>query len=109
MKQKLLITLLGLSLLFTACSSPDQATATPEAIPTVIADSTIIAEGRVEPIRYAEIAFNASGVVTFDVWVKLQGVIHPQYCIRVPARKARSIMDRAPYCASPRNVLQQRR
>jgi len=64
MKQKLLIALLGLSLLFTACSSPDQATATPEAIPTVIADSTIIAEGRVEPIRYAEIAFTASGVVS---------------------------------------------
>jgi len=65
MKHKLLITLLGLSLLFTACSSAgNAATATPEAIPTVIADSTIIAEGRVEPIHYAEIAFNASGVVS---------------------------------------------
>jgi HlyD family secretion protein len=65
MKQKLLITLMGLSLLFTACSTPSSAaTATPEAISTVIADSTIIAEGRLEPIRYAEIAFNASGVVS---------------------------------------------
>ncbi len=65
MKQKLLILLVGMSLLFTACSTPgNAATGTPEAIPTVIADSTIIAEGRLEPIRSAEIAFNASGVVS---------------------------------------------
>jgi multidrug efflux pump subunit AcrA (membrane-fusion protein) len=36
---------------------------TAEAIPTVLADSTILAEGRLEPVHYAEIAFNASGVV----------------------------------------------
>lgn len=62
MKHKLFITLLGLTLLFTACS-PGQ-TATPEVIPTVLADNTIIAEGRLEPVRYAEIAFKASGVVS---------------------------------------------
>jgi HlyD family secretion protein len=33
-------------------------------IATVVADSTIIAEGRVEPVRYAEIAFTASGVIS---------------------------------------------
>jgi multidrug resistance efflux pump len=65
MKHKIFITLVGLSLLFTACSAPGNvATATPQAIPTVIADNTIIAEGRVEPLRDAEIAFNASGVVS---------------------------------------------
>lgn len=65
MKHKLLITIMGLSLLIAACSAPGAAaTETPEAIPTVIADSTIIAEGRLEPVRYAEIAFNASGVVS---------------------------------------------
>ncbi|HLO31635.1 MAG TPA: efflux RND transporter periplasmic adaptor subunit [Anaerolineales bacterium] len=70
MKQKLLITITFISLLFTACSTPSQATsAAPTAISTVIADSTIIAEGRVEPVRYAEIAFNASGVVS-DVLVQ---------------------------------------
>ncbi|HSB01732.1 MAG TPA: efflux RND transporter periplasmic adaptor subunit, partial [Anaerolineales bacterium] len=70
MKHKLLITFIGLSFLFAACSSPSKtATATPEAIATVIADSTIIAEGRVEPIRSAEIAFNTSGVVS-EVLVK---------------------------------------
>ena len=65
MKHKLLVTFLGLSLLFTACSAPgNAATATPEVIPPVIADNTIIAEGRVEPVRYAEIAFTAGGIVS---------------------------------------------
>jgi HlyD family secretion protein len=64
MKPKLLIPLMVLSLFFTACSSAGNVTATPEAIPTVIADTVIIAEGRIEPIRYAEIAFNAAGVVS---------------------------------------------
>lgn len=63
MKNKLLIILVGLTLLFVACSPTGQ-TATPEPIPTVIADNTVIAEGRLEPIRYVEIAFNASGVVS---------------------------------------------
>jgi len=70
MKNKILILFVVASLFFTACSaSGNTATATPENIPTVIADDTIIAEGRVEPISYAEIAFNASGMVS-DVPVK---------------------------------------
>jgi len=52
MNHKLLITLLLASFLFAACA-PGGATPTAEAIPTVIADSTIIAEGRLEPIRFA--------------------------------------------------------
>ena len=64
MKYKLLITLMGISLLFTACSPGSNSTAaTPEAIPTVKADTVIIAEGRLEPLRDAQIAFNASGVI----------------------------------------------
>jgi multidrug efflux pump subunit AcrA (membrane-fusion protein) len=63
MKHNLLIILIGLALLFTACSPAGQTTATSEVIPTVIADSTIIAEGRVEPVRDAEIAFTANGLV----------------------------------------------
>ncbi|RPI95233.1 MAG: HlyD family efflux transporter periplasmic adaptor subunit [Chloroflexi bacterium] len=65
MKHKLFILVLGMSLLFTACSTSGQAaTQTPEAVATVAADGTIIAEGRVEPIRYADIAFTASGVIS---------------------------------------------
>jgi HlyD family secretion protein len=62
MKRKLIISLIGLTLLFTACAP--STTATPQLIPTVIADSTIVAEGRVEPLRFGEISFNASGVVS---------------------------------------------
>jgi len=55
---------MGSSLLFTACSpGGNSAVATPEAIPTVKADTAIIAEGRLEPVRDAQIAFNASGVI----------------------------------------------
>jgi multidrug efflux pump subunit AcrA (membrane-fusion protein) len=57
--------LVSLSLLFAACSpAGGAATPTAEAIPTVIADSTIIAEGRLEPVRYADIAFTASGRIS---------------------------------------------
>jgi HlyD family secretion protein len=65
MKHKLFITLLLITMLVTACSNAaPTATATAEAAATVIADSTIIAEGRLEPVRFAEIAFTASGVVS---------------------------------------------
>lgn len=61
----LIVSVFFVALFITACGSSGKAvTETPEAISTVIADSTIIAEGRVEPIRYAEIAFTASGVIS---------------------------------------------
>src|SRR5262245_55790863 len=65
MKKTLLVSIMILGVFVAACSGPGNTPpATQEAIPTVIADSTIIAEGRVEPIQYAEIAFNTSGVVS---------------------------------------------
>ncbi|MDP1548457.1 MAG: HlyD family efflux transporter periplasmic adaptor subunit [Anaerolineales bacterium] len=68
MKHIKLLAIIILALTIAACGT---ATATPQAtqIPTVIADNTIIAEGRVEPIQYAEIAFNASGAIS-EVLVK---------------------------------------
>ena len=63
MKYKFLIALIGFSLLFTACSAGANPAATPEVIPTVLADDSIIAEGRLEPIHYVDIAANVSGVV----------------------------------------------
>jgi multidrug efflux pump subunit AcrA (membrane-fusion protein) len=64
MKHKIFIVFMGLALLFTACSPAGQGTATAEPIPTVIADSTIVAEGRVEPVDYAEITVTGSGPVS---------------------------------------------
>jgi multidrug efflux pump subunit AcrA (membrane-fusion protein) len=81
MKHNLLITLAGLVLLFAACSPAT--IATPELIPTVIADSTIIAEGRVEPLRDAEIAFTASGLVSEVVVQEGQTVKKGELLIRL--------------------------
>jgi multidrug efflux pump subunit AcrA (membrane-fusion protein) len=81
MKRKLLVSLIGLTLLFTACAPAT--TATPELIPTVIADSTIIAEGRVEPVRYGEISFNASGMVSEVLVEEGQSVKKGELLIRL--------------------------
>jgi multidrug resistance efflux pump len=63
MKTKLIIIALLTSLILAGCGA---ATPTPEAtpIPTVLADPTIISEGRLEPVRYTELALNASGLVS---------------------------------------------
>jgi multidrug resistance efflux pump len=52
-----------ISLLLAACNAgTPTAQATP--IPTVIADKSIVANGQLEPVRYTEIALNASGLVS---------------------------------------------
>ncbi len=52
-------------LLVSACGGAATPTQEPaDALPTAAGPSVIIAEGRVEPIRYAEIAFTASGVIS---------------------------------------------
>jgi multidrug efflux pump subunit AcrA (membrane-fusion protein) len=84
MKYRLLVTILGLSLLFTACSAPGSATtATQEVIPPVIADNTVVAEGRVEPLRDAEIAFSAGGVVSEVLVEEGQSVKKGQELVRL--------------------------
>ena len=65
MNHRTIIALMLVSLLFTACSSAGDAQPTEATqVPVVVADDALIAEGRVEPVHYAEIAFNASGVVS---------------------------------------------
>jgi multidrug resistance efflux pump len=58
------IVLIALSLLLAACSAGSAATPTAAPAEPVVADSAIIAEGRLEPVRYAEIAFTASGRIS---------------------------------------------
>ena len=59
-----------LVLALTACGAGKAGQATPAATqPPVVADSTIVAEGRVEPANYAAVAYNASGVIS-DVLVQ---------------------------------------
>lgn len=64
MKTKIILLFILASLLFVACSPSGTQSTETTPIPTVIADETLIAEGRIEPIQYAEIAFNANGVVS---------------------------------------------
>jgi HlyD family secretion protein len=66
-----LLTVLMIAVLFlSACGGTAQAgQGTPTAAPTTVADDAIASEGRLEPIRYAEIAFNVSGVIS-EVLVK---------------------------------------
>ena len=49
--------------LLTACGAESASTTEETPIPTVMADSAIIAEGRLEPAQYADISFSAGGVV----------------------------------------------
>jgi multidrug efflux pump subunit AcrA (membrane-fusion protein) len=56
-------------LLLSACSGGGGQTDTSSTpIPTVVADNAIVAEGRLEPVHYVDIAFNANGTVS-DVLV----------------------------------------
>ena len=59
-----IFTLLAMSLFLSACGAKTASTPTPSVIATVKADNVIISEGRVEPIHYAEIALNSSGLVS---------------------------------------------
>ena len=84
MKRPFIMVLLHLSLLLGACS-PAGSAATPstEAVPLVISDSTIIAEGRLEPIHYADIAFTTSGRVREVLVAEGQEVTQGQELIRL--------------------------
>ncbi len=52
-----------LSIAIAACGAAP-ATAEVVQIPTVVADNTIIAEGRLEPIHFTELALNANGLIS---------------------------------------------
>jgi len=64
MKRSLTITLIALTgFLLTACGTASEQTLESTPIPTSAADNQINAEGRVEPVHYVDIAFNANGTV----------------------------------------------
>ena len=64
MKTKLLSLIIFTGLLFAACSSSGAQPTEEGVIPPVIADTSIMAEGRLEPVHFAQIAFTASGVIS---------------------------------------------
>ena len=65
MKRLLTITfVIFAGLLLSACGAGAEAAAENTPIPTVKAENLIVAEGRIEPIHYVDIAFNANGTVS---------------------------------------------
>jgi len=58
----ILFLFITLTALLTACGS-ETPTAEETPIPTVIAEDVIVAEGRLEPSQYADLAFSAGGII----------------------------------------------
>jgi multidrug efflux pump subunit AcrA (membrane-fusion protein) len=65
MNPKIFVSMMFVMALITACGTPAETPAEPSAtLPAIIDSSGVTAEGRLEPVRFAEIAFNTSGVVS---------------------------------------------
>ncbi len=94
MKNRVLLTfaaLAALSLVLSACAPTAAATPTPEAIATVKADDIIVAEGRLEPVRYTQLALNANGLVS-EVLAKEGDTVTPgQVIARLKNNDARTL------------------
>ena len=65
MKRLIILSILvSAGLLISACGAAGESTTEATPIPTVVAEDVIVAEGRLEPIHYVDIAFNANGTVS---------------------------------------------
>jgi multidrug resistance efflux pump len=90
MKNIKFLALIVLALTLAACGT---AQATPEAtpVPTVVADDTIIAEGKLEPIHYTELALNASGLVSEVLFAEGDQVKAGDVIARLDADQAQTL------------------
>ena len=60
----IIVIILFAGLILSACGADGEPIAAVTPIPTVQADTMIVAEGRLEPVRYVDIAFNATGTIS---------------------------------------------
>lgn len=90
MNGKTLIIILA-GLLLVGCSTAPANQAKPTAIPTVLADQTVIAEGRLEPIRYADIGFDVSGLVSEVLVAEGEDVTADQVIARLENSQAETL------------------
>lgn len=89
---KFLIAFVILSVALTACGQlAPTAAPTETPIPTVLADPTIISEGRLEPIRYTELALNASGLVSEVLVAEGETVEAGQVIARLESPEAKTL------------------
>jgi len=90
MKRLLIITsVIFAGLLLSACGGGIEPAAESTPIPTVVADSLIVAEGRLEPSHYVDIAFNANGTVSEVLVSEGQQVTEGQVIARLANSEAR--------------------
>jgi len=90
MKRLLIITsVIFAGLLLSACGGGAEPAAESTPIPTVVADSLIVAEGRLEPSHYVDIAFNANGTVSEVLVSEGQQVTEGQVIARLANSEAR--------------------
>jgi len=78
-----------LGVLLTACGNGGEEAAVSTPIPTVVAENVIVAEGRLEPIRYADIAFNANGTVSEVLVTEGEQVTEGQVIARLENSEAK--------------------
>jgi multidrug efflux pump subunit AcrA (membrane-fusion protein) len=71
------------SLLLVSCSASAGQPMEVAPVPSAVADSAIVAEGRLEPVRYGEIAFTASGRITEILVIEGQEVKKGEELIRL--------------------------
>ncbi len=90
MKHTKLIIFLVLVLSIAACNGAP-ATATATQIPTVVADDTIIAEGKLEPIHYTELALNASGLVSEVLFAEGDKIAAGDVIARLDANEGKTL------------------
>ena len=90
MKHTKLIIFLVLVLSIAACNAAP-ATAEATQIPTVVADDTIIAEGKLEPIHYTELALNASGLVSEVLFAEGDKVAAGDVIARLDANEGKTL------------------
>lgn len=64
MKQKLLVTLLVMAFLLSACDVFNPAEPTAQPLPTIMARNEIVAEGHIVPEKYARLGFTSGGIVS---------------------------------------------
>lgn len=83
MNTKPLLYLIVASLLLAACSAPAAEPTEPAAVPAVNPGTGIIAEGRLEPVRFAQIGFTTGGTVTEVLVTEGQSVQQGDLLIRL--------------------------
>ncbi len=96
MKDKKLIAFTGivaLSLFLSACSAAAAAGPTPQPASTTAAKRVVVAEGRVEPIRYAQMGLNSSGLVSEVLGKEGDQVQAGQEIARLESSEARTLQS----------------